>query len=309
MGKCIYQGSRVYEIYRRKSVSRQKFDYEDVCMGVSDGKPETYYKSFVDDYRLRSLTQSIHSETGKILDIGCGGGRIAETLPYYYPKASIYGCDISSSAITYAKKYGSRKVAYAHMKSKRLPYRDNFFDVCICLDVLEHIPDTNYFLNEVKRILKKNGKFFVIVPCEGEPFTYTWWFQKIGIGQNLTLRYFGHIHPEFTHSYVIALLRKHGFSIHSVRYSEHIFYQLLHVCLFYGPKLLLEKILGKKMAHEYDTSSLIHSPKKKIVLLMMVRNMWFRFFEFMMNYPMSWETIICSNIPFGAWKLHFVATQ
>lgn len=285
------------------------FDYEDVCMGVRDKKPKSYFRSFARDYRLRSLTQSIDLTKGKLLDIGCGGGMISETLPYYYPKGALYGCDVSKSAITYAKKYGSGKVSYSFMKGKRLPYKDGFFDVCICLDVLEHVPDVFFFLKEVKRILKKGGKFFVIVPCEGEPFTYTWFFQKLRRGQNLTFQYFGHIHPEFTHTYVLTLLKKHGFVIKETRYSEHLFYQFMHLFIFFLPKFLMEIFLGKKIAHEYTNSSLIHSPKLNLSPIMIVRNIWFAFFDFMMMYPMSWETILCKNIPFGAWKLHVLAKK
>lgn len=288
-------------------MSIHTFDYEDVCMGVIDKKPRSYAKSFTEDYRLRSLTQSILLTKGKLLDIGCGGGRISEALPYYYPKVSVYGVDVSKNAISYAKKYGSGNVSYAHMSGKRLPYRNSYFDVCICLDVMEHVPDVDYFLKEVKRVLKKDGKFFVIVPCEGEPFTYTWLFQKLHVGQKLTFRYFGHIHPEFTHQFVLTKLKKYGFTLAEVRYSEHFMYQLLHICIFFIPKLLLELVLGREKAHEYDNSSLIHRPKRSFDLLVVIKKIWFSFFDFMMMYPMSFETVILKHLPFGAWKLHVLS--
>ena len=290
-------------------MSGHTFDYEDVFMGVSDKKPKTYKKTFAEDYRLRSLTTAVKLTHGRILDIGCGGGRIAETLPYYYPKASVYGCDVSKKAIQYAKKLGSGKVTYTHMKSKKLPYKDNFFDVCICLDVLEHVPDVDFFLKEVRRVLKTGGSFFVIVPCEGQPFTYTWVWQKLHLGDQITFRYFGHIHPEFTYQYVQKLLVVHKFLVKETRYSEHWFYQLSHLCIFFLPKLLLEVFLGKKKAHEYDNSSLISKPKTGFNPLISIRAVWFKFFDFMMMYPMSWETILLKRIPFGAWKLHVLAKK
>lgn len=289
-------------------MTHQIFDYEDVFMGVRENKPKTYRLSFADDYRLRSLTESISLGSGRLLDIGCGGGRISEALPYYYKKGKIYGCDVSATAITYAKKMGSGKVTYAPMKTKRLPYKDNFFDVCICLDVLEHVPDVNFFLKEVRRILKKDGKFFVIVPCEGQPFTYTWIFGKLGIGDKLTFRYFGHIHSEFTHEYVLKLLKKHGFSIGKVRYSEHTFYQVAHLLIFFLPKVLMESFLGAKKASEYSNSSLIRSPKRGFDPFIAMRKLWFIFFNFMMMYVMPVETIILSKIKHTAWKLHVLAS-
>lgn len=287
----------------------QSFDYEDVFMGVREEKPKTYLRTFAEDYRLRSLTASITLGKGKLLDIGCGGGMISETLPYYYPKGAIYGCDISRTAISYAKKLGSGKVKYAQIKNKRFPYKDNFFDVCICLDVLEHVPDVDYFLKEVKRVLKKDGKLFLIVPCEGQPFTYTWFFKKIHFGENLTFRQFGHIHPEFTHAGVVKLLEKHGFMIKEKAYSEHIFYQLMHLFIFSLPKLVLELYFGEKKASEYSNSSLIRSPKSTVHFLMIVRKIWFIMFDFLMMYPMTWETVLLKNVPTTAWKLHVLASN
>lgn len=284
------------------------FDYEDVFMGVREQKPQTYFLSFREDYRLRSLVKSVSLNKGRLLDIGCGGGRISETLPYYYPHVSIYGCDISKTAVTYAKKLGSGEVKYAQIKNKRFPYKNNFFDVCICLDVLEHVPDIDYFLKEVKRVLKKNGKFFLIVPCEGQPFTYTWFFSKIHLGQNLTYRHFGHIHPEFTHTGVIKLLETYGFMIKEKAYSEHIFYQLMHLLIFTIPKVLLEIFLGER-SNEYSHSSLIKSPKSNTNPLMIIRKIWFIIFNFMMMYPMSAETVTLRNIPITAWKLQVLATK
>jgi len=288
---------------------RKTFDYEEMFMGVREEKPKTYFRSFKQDHRLRSLVRAISLHKGKLLDIGCGGGILTESLSYYFPKADIYGCDISNTAITYAKRLGSGKVSYSTIKNKKFPYKDNFFDVCICFDVLEHVPDANFFLKEVRRVLKKGGKFLLIVPCEGQQFTYTWLFQKTHLGKDLTIRYLGHIHPEFTHKSVIALLQKHGFLIQKTSYSEHIFYQLLQFLFLFLPKILLEVFLGNKKADEYTNSSLVKSPKSKKDLLLIIRNLWYKVWNFMMFYPMNWETVILRKIPVTAWKIHILAKK
>ncbi|MEK7533850.1 MAG: class I SAM-dependent methyltransferase [Patescibacteria group bacterium] len=285
------------------------FDYEEMFMGVRKEKPKTYFRSFKQDYRLRSLVRTIKLNKGKLLDIGCGGGMLTESLPYYFPKASIFGCDISKSAIKYAAKFGSGKVKYNQIQNNRFPYKNNFFDVCICLDVFEHIPDADFFLSEVKRVLKKSGSFFLIVPCEGERFTYTWFFQKTHLGEDLTFRYLGHIHPEFTHKRVIALLQKYGFSIQEKAYSEHIFYQLIQFIVLFLPKILLEIFLGKNKANEYTNSSLVKAPKNNNDYLLKVRNLWYKVWDFMMFYPMNWETLLLRRVPVTAWKLHVLSEK
>lgn len=288
---------------------KENFDYEDVFMGVRKEKPSSYLRRFRDDYRLFSLLKTIQIKTGKILDIGCGGGMLTESLPYYYSKADIYGCDVSATAIKYAKKLGSGKIQYEVIKKKKLPYKDNNFDVCICFDVLEHVPDVDFFLKEVKRVLKKNGQFFLIVPCEGQPLTYTWFFQKLNIGKTLTYRYFGHIHSEFTHKYVIALLKKHGFIVKSLAYSEHLFYQFMHLFIYFLPKVSLELFLGEKKTKEYTNSSLISRPKSAKSPLLIVRKFWFIFFDFMMMYPMPLETVVLRKVASTAWKLHVLVEK
>lgn len=287
---------------------KQKFNYEETFMGVRE-KSSTYFRSFKQDYRLRSLVKTVSLSKGKLLDVGCGGGILTEALPYYFPNSTIYGCDISKAAIKYAKKLGSGKVSFEVIKNNKLPYKSNFFDICICFDVLEHVPDVDFFLNEIKKVLKKRGELFLIVPCEGEPFTYTWLFQRIKLGNKLTSRFFGHIHPEFTHKYMENILKKHGFKIEKKTYSEHFFYQLLHLMTFFGPKLILELFLGRNKASEYTNSSLISHPKNKKDALFVIRNFWYLIFNLVMYYPMNWETILLKNMRLSAWKIHILARK
>ena len=115
------------------SLNTKRFDYEDFFMGVLESKNYSKKRTFTQDYRLKKLTEFLKLEKGNLLDIGCGGGIITESLPYYYPKVSIYGCDISLKAIKFSKKLGSGKVNYSLIKNKRLPYPDNYFDAIFYL--------------------------------------------------------------------------------------------------------------------------------------------------------------------------------
>jgi len=286
----------------------ESFDYNEVFMGVMDEKKKSYRISFKDEYRLKRLTEAVKLKSGKMLDIGCGGGILTESLPYYYPKARIFGCDVSKPAIRYAKKFGSGKVGYNILLGKKLPYRDNFFDVCICLDVMEHIPDVDFFLKEVKRVLKKNGKFFLLVPCEGQPFTFTWLFQKIKFGDKLTFKSWGHIHPEFTHESVTNLLKKYGFSIERKTYSEHALYQVVNLFMYFLPKAIMELVLGKN-AEKYLDRGVI---KKKVEgtrradPLDIVRIVWLSMGKIVENVT-NVEIEFFKKTPFTAWKIHLLA--
>jgi len=99
-----------------------------------------------------------YSSRGKILDAGVGLGRLLSMLPNTYEK---YGLDISLNYLPLAKKKGI-EVCYARLED--IPYKDNFFDVIVCTDVLEHVLDLNLVCQQLLSVLKKNGLLIVRVP-------------------------------------------------------------------------------------------------------------------------------------------------
>jgi SAM-dependent methyltransferase len=50
---------------------------------------------------------------------------------------------------------------------KTLPYDDEFFDRVLAIHVLEHLPNLPAALREIFRVLKKDGVFSIVIPCEG----------------------------------------------------------------------------------------------------------------------------------------------
>ena len=101
------------------------------------------------------------------------------------------------------------------MKSKRFPYKSNFFDVCICFDVLEHVPDINYFLREVKRVLKKNG--YLIFDTEDRSFSRRIVSKIYKVSFNPT----GFKIYQYSLPRIKNILEKEGFKIDGVRFLKH----------------------------------------------------------------------------------------
>jgi len=97
----------------------------------------------------------------KILDLGCGNGRLFEIKN----DAEYFGADVSSKMIEIAKKnYPQGKFFLTSPLS--LPFQDHFFDKVFCLSVFHHIPSFKYrmqFLKEIKRVLKKDGTLILTV--------------------------------------------------------------------------------------------------------------------------------------------------
>lgn len=108
----------------------------------------------------------------RILDIGCGSGRhTAEAVRFN--NTEVIGTDISYDDLVQAKKrlkyleeIGEKKGNYnlAISSITRLPFNDNYFDLVICSEVLEHIPDHEKAVSEIIRVLKPGKNLVVSVP-------------------------------------------------------------------------------------------------------------------------------------------------
>lgn len=238
------------------------------------------------------------------MDIGCGGGVLTHCLSGMYPNAEFYGCDISRTAIKYAKQKVDSKVRFAVINREKFPYKTNFFDVCYCFDVLEHVQNVQSFLSETKRVLKKNGYLFMAIPCEGQPFSITWFMQKIGIGNKLTYKHTGHIHSEFTHEFIRKLLSEQGFTILSLSYCEHIITQLIRFSRFIIPKEILEHLIGSRKAERYYDRSVTKMGVNngKFDFFMMVRNLWLKT-NYLFDKIENIDAQLFRNNELTAWKI------
>jgi len=109
-------------------------------------------------------------EEEKVLDLGCGTGRLYEIFSVQDGSASgrknidYVGIDFSENLIQIAKERHGNHFQVADILM--LPFSDNYFDSVWSIAVLHHIPTDELrkrALSEIKRILKPNGR--VIVTC------------------------------------------------------------------------------------------------------------------------------------------------
>lgn len=96
----------------------------------------------------------------KILDFGCGSGEQAHLLAAENKNNEVVGADLDISVAE--RKY--RGLKFVELKSKELPFSDNFFDIVYATDVLEHVGDLALTLSEIARILKSGGRLMVTIP-------------------------------------------------------------------------------------------------------------------------------------------------
>jgi glycosyltransferase involved in cell wall biosynthesis/precorrin-6B methylase 2 len=102
-----------------------------------------------------------------VLDIGCHNGQ--RTIKAAGRCKEIIGIDKDEKGLVLASKEAKRKnvknIKFIECDVlKKLPFNKNYFDNIIFLDVLEHLVKRKKILNEINRVLKKNGKLFLSVP-------------------------------------------------------------------------------------------------------------------------------------------------
>jgi len=99
----------------------------------------------------------------KVLDVGCGNGYVLSK--YAEEGAEVFGIDITETGIDLCKKrfeYSGLKGNFQVANAEDLPFADETFD-CVCsMGVLHHVPNTEKAVNEIHRVLKKNGRLIVM---------------------------------------------------------------------------------------------------------------------------------------------------
>lgn len=109
-----------------------------------------------------SIVMGMLNSKDEILDIGCGTSRIIKDLP------KAVGLDISHKALRYLSK--SRDLL-VEANITNLSFKENVFKTVICSQLIEHIPKQDFKLDEIERVLGKNGVLILGTP----DYSRKWW--------------------------------------------------------------------------------------------------------------------------------------
>ncbi|MCE7029755.1 bifunctional 2-polyprenyl-6-hydroxyphenol methylase/3-demethylubiquinol 3-O-methyltransferase UbiG [Jiella avicenniae] len=110
----------------------------------------------------RDTVQPKPFEGLSVLDIGCGGGLIAEPLARL--GASVVGADASETNIEVAKLHaaGSRlTIDYRATTAEAIAEGGETFDVVLALEIVEHVADVDLFLTSCAAMVKPGGLLLV----------------------------------------------------------------------------------------------------------------------------------------------------
>ncbi|QQS60615.1 class I SAM-dependent methyltransferase [Candidatus Falkowbacteria bacterium] len=108
-----------------------------------------------------------NSQNLKVLDVGCGKGydliNIHKTLSERDIQSDLYGIEIFDEYKDISKEKGIT-VASLNLETDEFPYFDEYFDIIVINQVLEHVKEFFWIVSEINRVLKNGGLLIIGVP-------------------------------------------------------------------------------------------------------------------------------------------------
>lgn len=138
-----------------------------------------------------------------VLEVGCGEG--GNLLPFARRGCRVVGVDLSEQRVRQAESFFSRECAAGtFVCDDVMHYRGDgrLFDLIVCHDVVEHIPEKGKMLLALKRLLAPGGRLFVAFPAWQMPFGG---HQQIARSWVVSHLPFVHLLPELAFSLMLRL--------------------------------------------------------------------------------------------------------
>lgn len=116
----------------------------------------------INPLRLGFIDQIGRLAGKKVLDVGCGGGILAESMAQR--GAEVTGIDMGAAPLKIAKLHGLE--SGVNVTYKQIPVEDlaaeqpESFDVVTCMEMLEHVPDPSSIVNACAKLCKPGGFVF-----------------------------------------------------------------------------------------------------------------------------------------------------
>lgn len=121
---------------------------------------------YLDNWMYRQI-KNVVPRNAKVLDLGCGYGRLSKKVLHDFPSSQTFGVDIAKNYVDlYNRDLNPRGKAQVG-DIRNLHFKDNFFDVVFMVTTLMYVVNKNdqkKTLGEIFRVLKPEGRFIIIEP-------------------------------------------------------------------------------------------------------------------------------------------------
>ncbi|MFX3622431.1 MAG: bifunctional 2-polyprenyl-6-hydroxyphenol methylase/3-demethylubiquinol 3-O-methyltransferase UbiG [Limnobacter sp.] len=117
----------------------------------------------INPLRLNWIDERVGLKGKRVLDVGCGGGILAESMARR--GADVLGIDLADKSLKVAELHkletGVNNVNYRFVSAEQLAAEEQgTFDVVTCLEMLEHVPDPAQTIQACANLCKPGGWLF-----------------------------------------------------------------------------------------------------------------------------------------------------
>ena len=116
----------------------------------------------INPLRLNHIDNRVGLDGKRVLDVGCGGGILAESMAAR--GARVTGIDLSAAALSVARLHlleSGEQVEYLDIAAEAMAAQSpGQFDVVTCLEMLEHVPDPASTVRACCELVRPGGKVF-----------------------------------------------------------------------------------------------------------------------------------------------------
>ena len=117
----------------------------------------------INPLRLTWIENLIPLKCLRVLDVGCGGGILADAMAR--KGADVLGIDLASKALKVAQLHAleaqTEGVTYKEISAEALAVEQpETFDVVTCMEMLEHVPDPSLVVQACAKLVKPGGHVF-----------------------------------------------------------------------------------------------------------------------------------------------------
>ncbi len=158
--------------------------------------PESEFRTLhqINPLRLEFINERAPLEGKKVLDMGCGGGILSESMATR--GARVTGIDMGEKPLSVAKlhlKESGLEVDYRQTTAEALAIEEpESFDIITCMEMVEHVPDPASVINACSRLVRPGGELFFSTINRTPK---AWLFAIVGA------EYLLNILPKGTHTY------------------------------------------------------------------------------------------------------------
>jgi len=140
---------------------QQKFDRIAASWWDPDGESRPLHD--LNPARLAYMTERVQLKDAKVVDVGCGGGILSESMAAQ--GAIVTGIDIATKALAVAKLHlheSGCQVDYQNVTAETWSeHNPSSADVVTCMEMLEHVPDPASVVNACAKMLASGGHLFM----------------------------------------------------------------------------------------------------------------------------------------------------